>query len=62
MIESAAEANETVMDKYLEGGDLTEQEIKDGLRERTLKSEIVPCLCGSAFKNKGVQTMLRCCG
>ncbi len=58
MIESAAEANETVMDKYLEGGDLTEQEIKDGLRERTLKSEIVPCLCGSAFKNKGVQTML----
>ena len=58
MIESAAEANETVMDKYLEGGELTEQEIKDGLRERTLKSEIVPCLCGSAFKNKGVQTML----
>ena len=58
MVESAAEANETVMDKYLEGGELTEQEIKDGLRERTLKSEIVPCLCGSAFKNKGVQTML----
>ena len=58
MIESAAEANETVMDKYLEGEDLTEQEIKDGIRERTLKSEIVPCLCGSAFKNKGVQTML----
>jgi elongation factor G len=58
MVESAAEANEIVMDKYLEEGDLSEQEIKSGLRERTLKSEIVPCLCGSAFKNKGVQTML----
>ena len=58
MLESAAEANEEVMDKYLEDGDLSNQEIKDALRERTLKSEIVPCLCGSAFKNKGVQTML----
>ena len=50
MVESAAEANETVMDKYLEGGDLTEQEIKDGLRERTLKSEIVPCLMWISFQ------------
>ena len=58
MLESAAEANEEVMDKYLEEGNLSEQEIKDAIRERTLKSEIVPCLCGSAFKNKGVQTML----
>ena len=58
MIESAAEANEQVMDKYLEEGDLSEEEIKQGLRERTLNNEIVPCLCGSAFKNKGVQTML----
>ena len=58
MLESAAEANEEVMDKYLEEGNLSEQEIKNAIRERTLKSEIVPCLCGSAFKNKGVQTML----
>ncbi|HJL95431.1 MAG: elongation factor G [Gammaproteobacteria bacterium] len=58
MVESAAEANEQVMDKYLEEGDLSEEEIKQGLRERTLNNEIVPCLCGSAFKNKGVQTML----
>ena len=58
MVESAAEANEEIMDKYLEEGDLSEEEIKVGLRERTLNNEIVPCLCGSAFKNKGVQTML----
>ena len=58
MVESAAESNEEIMDKYLEEGDLSEQEIIKGLRERTLNNEIVPCLCGSAFKNKGVQTML----
>jgi elongation factor G len=58
MIEAAAEANEELMEKYLEGGQLTEQEIKDGLRTRTLNNEIVPMLCGSAFKNKGVQAML----
>ena len=58
MIESAAEANEELMDKYLEEGELSEEEIKAGLRIRTLANEIVPCLCGSAFKNKGVQTML----
>tara|TARA_Y100001970_G_scaffold250734_1_gene322810 strand:- start:26444 stop:28546 length:2103 start_codon:yes stop_codon:yes gene_type:complete len=58
MLESAAEANETVMDKYLEEGDLSEEEIKLAIRERTLANEIVPCLCGSAFKNKGVQTVL----
>ena len=58
MLESAAEANEDLMNKYLEEGDLTEEEIKEGLRQRTLESDIVICLCGSAFKNKGVQTML----
>jgi len=58
MIEAAAEANEEVTEKYLEGGSLTNDEIKDGLRTRTLKSEIVPVMCGSAFKNKGVQAML----
>ena len=58
MVETAAEANEELMNKYLEGGELTEDEIKAGLRERTIKGEIVPMLCGSAFKNKGVQAML----
>ncbi len=58
MIEVAAEASESLMDKYLEEGDLSESEIKEGLRIRTLEGEIVPCLCGSAFKNKGVQAML----
>ncbi len=58
MIESAAEANEELMNKYLEGGELTVDEIKAGLRQRTIASEIVPMLCGSAFKNKGVQAML----
>ena len=56
--EAAAEANEEFMEKYLEGVELTNEEIKEGLRTRTLKSEIVPMLCGSAFKNKGVQAML----
>ena len=58
MIENAAEANETLMNKYLEGGELSVDEIKLGLRTRTIASEIVPMLCGSAFKNKGVQAML----
>jgi elongation factor G len=58
MVESAAEANEELMNKYLESGELSEAEIKSGLRERTIKGEIVPMLCGSAFKNKGVQAML----
>jgi elongation factor G len=58
MIETAAEANEELMNKYLEGGELTVEEIKRGLRLRTIASEIVPMLCGSAFKNKGVQAML----
>jgi len=58
MVEVAAEANEELMNKYLEAGDLTEQELKDGLRRRTIAGEIVPMLCGSAFKNKGVQAML----
>ena len=58
MVELAAEANEELMDKYLEGGDLSAEEIKQGIRAQTLKNEIVPALCGSAFKNKGVQAML----
>jgi elongation factor G len=58
MVEAAAEANEELMNKYLESGELTEAEIKAGLRARTLSAEIVPMLCGSAFKNKGVQAML----
>ena len=58
MIEAAAEANDTLMNKYLEGGTLSDTEIKQGLRQRCLANEIVPTLCGSAFKNKGVQTML----
>ncbi|MDY6981447.1 MAG: elongation factor G [Pseudomonadota bacterium] len=58
LVEAAAEANEEVMNKYLEGGELTEAEIKAGLRARTLNSEIVPVVCGSSFKNKGVQAML----
>ena len=58
MVEAAAEASEELMDKYLNEGELSEDEIKQGLRARTLNNEIIPCLCGSAFKNKGVQAML----
>ncbi len=58
MIEAAAEASEELMEKYLEGNELTVEEIKRGLRQRTLASEITPVLCGSAFKNKGVQAAL----
>jgi elongation factor G len=58
MIEAAAEANEELMNKYLETNELTVEEIKKGLRLRTIANEIVPMLCGTAFKNKGVQAML----
>ncbi|MFZ9039969.1 MAG: elongation factor G, partial [Gammaproteobacteria bacterium] len=58
MVEAAAEANDELMEKYLEEGDLGEEEIHQGLRIRTLRGEIVPAMCGSAFKNKGVQAML----
>ena len=58
MVESAAEANEELMEKYLEEGKLSVEEIKAGIRQQTLANEIVPCFCGSAFKNKGVQAML----
>jgi len=58
MLEAAAEANEELMNTYLESGDLSEEQIKLGLRLRTLGNEIVPALCGSAFKNKGVQALL----
>ncbi|GAB2811453.1 elongation factor G [Dyella kyungheensis] len=58
MVESAAEATEELMNKYLEEGDLSEEEIIGGLRARTLSSEIIPVFCGTAFKNKGVQAML----
>ena len=58
MVEAAAEANEVLMNKYLESGELSLEEVKRGLRLRTINNEIVPMLCGSAFKNKGVQAML----
>jgi elongation factor G len=58
MMESAAEASESLMEKYLESGELSEAEIREGIRLRTLENDIVPALCGSAFKNKGVQAML----
>ncbi|WP_418157325.1 elongation factor G [Pseudoalteromonas sp. RW-H-Ap-1] len=60
LVESAAEATEELMDKYLEGEELSEAEIKNALRQRTLANEIVPMTCGSAFKNKGVQAVLDC--
>ncbi len=58
LVEAAAEANEELMDKYLEGGELTQEEVVKGIRLRTLANEIVPTFCGSAFKNKGVQAVL----
>ena len=58
MVEAAAEANEELMNKYLESGELSLEEVKKGIRIRTINNEIVPMLCGSAFKNKGVQAML----
>jgi len=58
LVEAAAEANEELMDKYLEVGELSEEDIKAGIRSQTLANQIVPAFCGSAFKNKGVQAML----
>src|SRR5699024_10467057 len=58
MVEAAAEADEELMNRYLEEGDLSEEDVKKGLRKRTVANEIQPMLCGSAFKNKGVQRML----
>ncbi|ASU40865.1 elongation factor G [Herbaspirillum sp. meg3] len=58
MVEAAAEASEELMNKYLEDGDLSEADIKAAIRQRTIASEIVPMMCGTAFKNKGVQAML----
>ena len=58
MIEAAAEANDALMNKYLEGEELSAKEIRAGLRERSIKNEIVLCMCGTAFKNKGVQALL----
>lgn len=58
LIEAVAESSESLMDKYLNSGELSVEEIRAGIRARTIKSEIVPVLCGSAFKNKGVQAML----
>jgi elongation factor G len=58
MVEAAAEANEELMNKYLESNELSVEEIKKGIRSRTINNEIVPMLCGTAFKNKGVQAML----
>ncbi len=58
MVESAAEANDSLMEKYLEEGELSDEEIKQGIRAQTIANQIVPAFCGSAFKNKGVQAML----
>ena len=58
LVEAAAEANEKLMDKYFESGQLDEEEVRAGIRARTLNNEVIPVLCGSAFKNKGVQAML----
>ncbi|MFM8547066.1 MAG: elongation factor G [Betaproteobacteria bacterium] len=58
MVEAAAEANEELMNRYLEGGELSLEDVKAGIRQRTIAGEIVPMLCGTAFKNKGVQAML----
>src|SRR5690606_11278941 len=58
LVETAAEASEELMDKYLESGELSEEEINKAIRDRTIACEIQPMLCGTAFKNKGVQRML----
>ncbi len=58
LVEAAAEANENLIDKFFDDGILSEKEICQGIRERTLRNEVIPVLCGSAFKNKGVQAML----
>ncbi|WP_141698878.1 GTP-binding protein, partial [Candidatus Marithrix sp. Canyon 246] len=58
LVETAAEATEELMEKYLEDGELSQDEIRQGIRQRTIANEVVPTICGSAFKNKGVQAML----
>src|SRR5690606_2547238 len=58
LVEAAAEANEELMNQYLETGELTDEQIKTGIRLQTLANEVVPAFCGSAFKNKGVQAVL----
>jgi len=58
MIEAAAESSEELMEKYLENGELSDEEVKQGIRQRTLDNEIIPALCGTAFKNKGIQRLL----
>ena len=58
LIETAVEANEELTEKYLEGSQITEDEIRQGLRLRTLANEIVPACCGTAFRNKGIQPVL----
>ncbi len=58
LVEAAAEGNDELLNKFLEGGELSEDEIRSGLRQRTLTNEVVVALCGTAFKNKGVQTLL----
>ncbi len=58
LVEAAAEGNDALLDKFLEGGELSEDEIRSGLRQRTLTNEVVVAMCGTAFKNKGVQTLL----
>ena len=58
MVEAAAEASEELMEKYLENGELSDEEVKQGIRQRTLENEIIPALCGTAFKNKGIQRLL----
>ncbi|MDZ5016806.1 elongation factor G, partial [Clostridium perfringens] len=58
LLEAIAENNEDLMEKYLEGEELTEEELMIGLRKATIANEIVPCICGSSYKNKGVQQMI----
>ncbi len=58
MIEAAAEGNEELLHKYLESSELSDDEIRQGLRQRAFRNEIVICMCGTAFKNKGVQALL----
>jgi len=58
LVEAAAEADEALMEKYFDAGDLSVEELRQGIRQRTLRNELIPVLCGSAFKNKGVQSML----
>ena len=61
MIEAIAETDEELMMKYLEGEEITEEELKVALRKATIANEINPVFCGSSYKNKGVQYIIRCC-